>query len=44
MIDDANAINVPFEPPDADIVYEKACPRAGVTAVSRHRAQDLIAE
>jgi hypothetical protein len=40
-------IDVPFEPPDADVVWEhylETCRRAGVTPVSREQAQGLIAE
>ena len=40
-------INIPFDPPDADIVWEhylETCRRAGVTPVSREQAQERIAE
>jgi hypothetical protein len=47
MIDDDGALVIPFDPPDADRVYRnylETCRRAGVKAVSRERAQGLIAE
>jgi len=48
MPDDADdALHIEFEPPDPDTVYAnfvETCRRAGVTPVSRERAQDLIAE
>ena len=47
MLDDDKAIQVKFEPPDADVVWEhylETCRRAGVKPVSREHAQDLIAD
>ena len=40
-------INVPFDPPDPDIVWEhylETCRRAGVTPVSREQALGLMQE
>jgi hypothetical protein len=47
VIDDDNATNIPFDPPDPDIAWEhylETCRRAGVTPVSREHADGLIAE
>jgi hypothetical protein len=47
MIDDDNAIEIAFEPPDADLTYAhylETCRGAGVTPVSREQAQGLIQE
>jgi len=44
VIDDP--INIPFDPPDPDIVWEhyrETCRRAGVEPVSREQAQGLPA-
>lgn len=46
MIDIDNAIEIPFEPPDADIVWEhylETCRRAAAP-VSREQADKLITE
>ena len=46
MLDD-DAIEIPFDPPDPDVVWEhylETCRRAGVTPVSWEQALGLIAE
>jgi hypothetical protein len=47
MIDDDNAIEIEFNPPDANIVWEHSLEtrrRGGVTSVSREQADKLITE
>lgn len=47
MIDDANAINIAFHPPDPERVYAHylaTCRRAGITPVSREQAHSLMQE
>jgi hypothetical protein len=47
MLDDADNDPPEFDPPDADLVYErylKTCQRLAVEPVPRDRAQDLMAE
>ena len=47
MLDDDNAIEIEFDPPDPDRVYRsylETCPRAGVEPVSREHALGLIQE
>lgn len=47
LIDDAKAINVPFDPPDPDLTsahYPKTCAMLGVVRVSRERALGLMQE
>jgi hypothetical protein len=47
MLDDTDAINIAFDPPDEDLTYAhhlETCRRAGVAPVSREQADDLMQE
>jgi hypothetical protein len=47
MLDDDKAIEIEFDPPDPDVVWEhylETCRRAGVEPVSREHVDGLIAE